>query len=980
MTPNNEGDSSSLQLSNEAFIKRLINFHEQRGTTLDVAPRVNNKPIDLQKLYQIVAGLGGYDEVSRAKLEWRRVGHTFGLGTTNAAAYAFALKTVYYKNLAAFEIKDRYNKEPPPKEILEYITARGGDLLTRTVEIYRQPTVEDAEPSGDDEVTTPNGGDRMDLDEPGSGTGRSTRGNPGHLAPLSTLSLTVMAGLRQAPPQRVLFQPDLSSSRQTRTAAGHGHSPQPTTAPNPAHSGFSLPPSISTYEPRLPFALTLRGVTTPANNPVRFDQQHGMNKRKAKNNNEPGCGFEGPNIYVRTLQALKSGIRDEISYALHHLVKISHERGDKFRFEAFPGLAEYLVEYIIGITSEYYAIHWRIRYDEDTSSDNFIDAINGTPQLVEKLRRAQRIDFGDELMDQDMQIHFENVMQAGLATRNLLHMEENAQYVTKETKLARDMLTIILNLPHDPRLTELRHYMWEIAECLVPYWVMPNPPITDPLYQLLLREIHESSDRGAIITCLRSLCRISMNLTVPNNITRVPPATINKIVNWCLLQDEELVGAALDFLYQYTANPSNVALLLYNHKSWECPLSPLLSRMSKTLRYGETEVQSKVILQQAVPEIPAENIPNLPADLLQKLLQMEEPERSNVWLKCVFEEHKDSEITQIALWTAYQTRFAQYPNPNMPNATGLLPAAEFIKNVSIIFESANAQVVNGVQNKFIIKGIRPRRHPTDLRQHIYLRCMWKPPGQKDYCNEYLPNADALRHHLWQVHCGLKFQEGSSRYSTEGTKVIDPKIDCYWGNCHRISEGIPKIEPSIYNLVPHVNLHVPLEGEDAHKNYKMASADRSFVPNNLGPKGAHDPRILADTKGLPINRSEIDPEGREAVYQYMTYYNTPLDEKSEPCGVSHTAALVLRNIARHVPKANRILKDGELRDEGVSALDLENWIFQGENAELISEEGKWMEYLFGGEVWEDLCWVMGFNRSLGGTVADVLTLVRKGMEV
>ncbi|KAL8768838.1 MAG: hypothetical protein Q9209_005019 [Squamulea sp. 1 TL-2023] len=967
MAPIDEEDS--VQLDNVAFLKRLAIFHQQRGTALDAAPRVNTKPIDLQKLYQVVLDLGGYDQVSRAKLEWRKVGQTFGLGSTNAAAYAFALKTVYYKNLAAFEIKDRHDREPPPKEILEDVTARGGDLLTRTVENYSQPSIEDAEPSGDDEVTTPNGGDKMDIDEPGSGTGRSTR------------------GLRQAPPQRVLFQPDLSSSRQTRTATGHGQSPQPTTAPSAPHSGISLPHSISSYEPRPPFPLTLRGVTTPANNSTRFyqqvNQQHIGSRRKAKNVTEPGSGFDGPNIYVRTLQALKSGIPGEIRYALHHLVKISHERGDKFRFEAFPGLAEALIEYIMGITSEYYAIDWRITYMEDVTSDNVLDAINGTPHLKEKMQCAKRIDFVDELWDSESVIHFENVMQAGLATRNLLHMEENAQYLVRETNLARDMLTIVLNLPHDLRLTELRHYMWDIAECLVPYWVMPNPPRLDPLYQLLLNEMHESSDRGAIITCLRTLCRISMNLTVNNNISGVPPETISKLINWCLLQDEELVGAALDFLYQYTANPTHVALLLYHHKSSKCPLPPLLCRLSSLLRYGETEVQTKVILQHAIPDIPAETIPNVPADLLKKLLQMDEPERSNVWLKCVFEEHKDSEITQIALWHAYQARFVQYSNPAAPNATGLLPAAEFIKNVSIIFETATAQVVNGVQNKFIIKGIRPRRHPTDPRHHIYLRCLWKSPGQANSCNEYLTNADTLKHHLWQAHCGLKYKEGSTtQYSADNTKILNPKIDCYWeGNCHRLSEGIPRLEPTIYNLARHIPIHIPHEGKDAqNKTSKIASSSsNNFTPNKLGPKGAHDPRILADAKGLPIPRSEIDPGGKEAVSHYMTYYNTPVDEKGEPCGLSLTAALILRNIARHVSKARGILRDGDLRDEGLSNFDLENFLLNKDNAGLMAEPGKWMEYLFGGEVWEGLCWVMSYNRSLGGVVADVLALVRKGLE-
>lgn len=40
------------------------------------------------------------------KLAWRRIGHDFSLGAANAAAYAFALKTVYYKNLALVSSMD----------------------------------------------------------------------------------------------------------------------------------------------------------------------------------------------------------------------------------------------------------------------------------------------------------------------------------------------------------------------------------------------------------------------------------------------------------------------------------------------------------------------------------------------------------------------------------------------------------------------------------------------------------------------------------------------------------------------------------------------------------------------------------------------------------------------------------------------------------------------------------------------------------
>ncbi len=67
---------------------------------VDFNIRVAGKEIDLYKLYQIVTSRGGYDTVSGEKLAWRGIGGDFHLGSQNAAAYAFAIKTAYYKNLA----------------------------------------------------------------------------------------------------------------------------------------------------------------------------------------------------------------------------------------------------------------------------------------------------------------------------------------------------------------------------------------------------------------------------------------------------------------------------------------------------------------------------------------------------------------------------------------------------------------------------------------------------------------------------------------------------------------------------------------------------------------------------------------------------------------------------------------------------------------------------------------------------------------
>lgn len=82
------------------ILEQLSDYWNNRRIQLDLQARVNGKHIDLFKLWNVVSIRGGYDAVSQEKLAWRKVGTEFCLGTTNAAAYAFALKTVYYKNLA----------------------------------------------------------------------------------------------------------------------------------------------------------------------------------------------------------------------------------------------------------------------------------------------------------------------------------------------------------------------------------------------------------------------------------------------------------------------------------------------------------------------------------------------------------------------------------------------------------------------------------------------------------------------------------------------------------------------------------------------------------------------------------------------------------------------------------------------------------------------------------------------------------------
>jgi chromatin structure-remodeling complex subunit RSC9 len=177
------------------------------STRLETEPKIGIRHVDLHKLYQRVVGEGGYDLCSDTKakpLMWRKFAEEFIGKNQYTAAQAFQVKLVYYKNLVAYEITNHWHKEPPPKEILEEVTAKGGNVMGRTLENFSKPPTRDEKLAEAAEAsdtspgqTTPKEEKPDIMEDPGSATGRSSR------------------GLRQQPPQRVLFQPD-TASRQTR--------------------------------------------------------------------------------------------------------------------------------------------------------------------------------------------------------------------------------------------------------------------------------------------------------------------------------------------------------------------------------------------------------------------------------------------------------------------------------------------------------------------------------------------------------------------------------------------------------------------------------------------------------------------------------------------------------------------------------------------------------------------------------------------
>lgn len=333
-----------------------------------------------------------------------------------------------------------------------------------------------------------------------------------------------------------------------------------------------------------------------------------------------------------------------------------------------------------------------------------------------------------------------------------------------------------------------------------------------------------------------------------------------------------------------------------------------------------------------------------------------------------------AEMTQISLWQAYQGTFAPYhaTHPHMI-------AGDFIKNVSTTFAGATAQVAGA--NKYVIKGIKPRHTPVDTgmltgdgrsKGRELHRCHWKsdihveasrdpitgtmnPPAMREIeCGEWFRNSTDMLKHILGKHLSvptkrptssdladkMEVDSKPSRPSSaaanghtngEGEAKPDELFDfeeankntytCRWGNCGRQSLSKTAL------FARHIQTHMP-------------DGDAKRTKNNLTPK---------DTSAA--NKSEF------------TYLTTLTDDRNDAAGVPLGAALVLRNIARGLPKTAAGARTA-LNGAGTNVA--------------AEEEGEGlMHVLFDENVKQSLFYTMAHNTVLKDYVATVLRAIRIG---
>ncbi|KAI9790973.1 MAG: Chromatin structure-remodeling complex protein rsc9 [Peltula sp. TS41687] len=841
----------------------------------------------------MVVARGGYDAVSAEKLAWRKLGQDFNLGTNNLPALAFSLKTAYYKNLAAYEIVTVHKRTPPPREILEDISARGGSLLTRTLENFRPHTNRESGQINGDEMEDSAGEEQKVQKEDGVDTEDGNGASP------------IRRALRVAPPQRVPFQPDLTPGRQVRHAAANTSPSQPTTVSTV--NGLNLPLALANYEPRPPNPLTLRPVITPGNNPTLFrerarasreaqDGKQGILSTSNKGVILPGKGFIGPNVYVRALHALRSGIPEEQDYALHHLVRISHQHPDKFKFDIFPNLAEGLIAKILEIGSLFYQVNWRITHDESEFSRDLqcLNGLGGTPDIMRRIEAAGSVQTNFGLQTEDFCHRLANINQAGLVVRNMVMQEENAEYLA-QIPIIKDLLTIVLHLPSVPIASELQQYALDIAEQLTRYFVLPPD---DPLYKSLLAHLL-GDDRGKIITVLRALTCMSMDREEPNRLNEVPVSTIERICDWTMLDDEELVMACLEFLHQFTAFVDNMEAMI-DQIRWD----GLLTQLTRLLLHGAKDVETKVLIEAPAeePEVELDDqaIMELPQELTDELLKFEEPERTTHWLQALFQPDLGYEITQINLWTAYQSQFSK-----ITQGTPMLQAQEFIKHITNVFQRTAAQITHPPEggSRFVIKGLRCRQLPKDPQGRVYQRCLWRVGPDKE-CGVFAQEPSQMYEHVICAHYqGHRKEDGK----WDLAEVPSRRYICQWGGCGRFG---PEGTTSLFEAGMHLKMHLPRK-----------AIIETIKPDGKG--GSQDPLAGAE-------------------YRTHHWLMTATDELGNPTGLPMASVMVLKNIARSVAKLETL--DGEVSWVEKLFLPIESrlWNVMGNNRALFGKMSEVIE--------------------------------------
>ncbi|KAF9434955.1 Chromatin structure-remodeling complex protein rsc9 [Entomortierella beljakovae] len=424
----------------------------------------------------------------------------------------------------------------------------------------------------------------------------------------------------------------------------------------------------------------------------------------------------------RILLALKSDLPNEIDWAFCRLISLSYE-WNEFSLNMIPGLLNELLSF-----AQPFFDWWTSFESKDQQ------------ELIE-----------EDLLNISDTHNMERILQVFHILRNLSFLDHNTVILTDHTGF-RKMLQQGLSMPPSTQLNELRVYCLDTLECLSIHITLRSK------FDVYLRELHKllhTNDKAMILGCLRALTRLAANEHNEKILNDIDPEIIERISQLLLVQDDELIGATLDYLYQFSSFHGDASVQIAKNFPGN-----IVSALVQFLSWGRPKSQPTPVA----------------VDPAQQILH--EPYRALHWLQSNFESNPQAYIYESELFKLYYAKFYQLgPMLKSPDLV-TVSRVGFPK-----METSHVQEAEGAPPVQVIKGIA-KKHWVDFSgADDRVLCRWIG------CQAVVSTEAELFKHAVQEHVS----PGMGLYT------------CQWLSCRRFTTPTHDRQ----KVVKHLKTHFPL---------------------------------------------------------------------------------------------------------------------------------------------------------------------------
>lgn len=532
-----------------------------------------------------------------------------------------------------------------------------------------------------------------------------------------------------------------------------------------------------------------------------------------------GNGHIGAGLMTRIIMSLKSSVESEVEWALSSLYQQSYIAPDTIDFEKTQFLGNKLIEYFM---RPFNLIKLGDFNDINNKMINLsLDALLSLRNCIQDLKNQQWLsqvyEFKQYLIDVLKFLH------KGFSTTGfpfVLHKynDQFMEYLYHSIDILDTLTCYYINNPKTDELFNIilsilisstdKYLIIGTLNCLTHLLFTRAEMVSD-------NENKEYNDQNAVAgvdgTNISAVARdeVAEEALLPifdNCIDNFNEDHLEHFLNYLLVNDPKLNVAVLDFLKQYLLSGASnknqsVKQSRFNRLSKLLQINGLKHNLHTLFKQlpllmvtdvrlndpiNDIGISQELAKRSTLASVPIET-PLLTSDLYDIISKFNEPLRSSIWLRCCYEpifsdSYDDTnsgsggvigEVTQISLWKAYEKQFEKIWMNKPNDYPELLPAVDFIKNVTKAFPNSEAMVVmptdsENSKKKFIIRGIQPRQFAVGIDVGNYEAYRRKIVLDKRDIDENLPigtvDQKKFQNSLKSLNSKILFTDNNLRYN------------------------------------------------------------------------------------------------------------------------------------------------------------------------------------------------------------------------